>query len=116
MNTNNELLTFEEISLRLREAGYALETMYWGDVDLDQLNNEFGLGPIRIVHVHVNSEYPDADVGDGQGCMTVWYFEAHDIYIAFKGWYSSWDDTLIDSIEQVEPYEVTITKYKTIKQ
>ena len=52
--------------------------------------------------------------GHGEDYWTVYHFIDHDVYIQFDGWYASHAGTEFDSMFEVKPEEVTVTRYTQI--
>jgi hypothetical protein len=53
--------------------------------------------------------------GQGEDYETVWYFPNPNIYISFYGWYASHSGSEYEGMQLVEPKQVTVTQYHTVK-
>lgn len=99
-------MNFEEIKKKIEEL--EIDESLFGhnalsDTDID-LNEVFG----KITRV----EKIGGHEGGGEDCSVVWFFEDHNVYIQWDGWYSSgngstWEETGFE----VKPIKQLITSY-----
>jgi len=100
-----EKLTGKQILEKLSEAKISYEAIAYMDYDSEEL----GLGPVEEV---------DQYGGEGQGeeWYSVQYFKDHGVYIQIDGYYQSHYGCDFDNAPyEVEPKEVTVTKYVSKK-
>lgn len=75
-------------------------------------NSDFeSLGNFELVkekNKYIQNGYDTTD------CYVIYYFSYHDIYIKFKGSYSSYSGTYFRDMVEVKPKQVNTTKFKEI--
>lgn len=73
--------------------------------------SKYGLGVIKIVEENGGYE------GGGDDATRVFHFVDHEVFLRINGSYSSYEGTeWDDNFEIVEPKEVLVTQYHTIKK
>ena len=68
------------------------------------------LGKIKLVHEEGGNE------GEGEDMSKVFYFEEHDVYLRMDGFYSSFGGSEWYELYHVEPKEVMVIQYESVKK
>jgi len=95
----NVYSSIEEINKSIEKYGYEYS---------QEFKDEFAkLGKIEMIE-HFGGE------GKGDDYYTVYYFEDHDIYISFDGWYASHHGSEYNDMSEVRPKKVETIKWKAV--
>lgn len=106
-------MQFSEIkTVLLDELGLSLNELHYLDNDYEDIVEK--LGKYKIIATNALPTLITEAPGDGGACTTIIHFIEHDIYIATRGWYSSWDSSLIDELIEVRPVEKVIVDYQPV--
>jgi hypothetical protein len=100
------------ISKTIKELGSAAEYM-WQDEGL--LPEDIEDKKIAELFEGQKDVYHYGGEGQGEDYNTVWHFPVPDIYIRFYGWYASHSGAEYEGMQLVEPKQVLVTQFHTVK-
>jgi len=97
----------QEVFDDINQIGYYFQYPTYGEEEIiKELTEKLG----EHENVHNDGFY------DGYDCQSVLYFKDHDVYIQADGFYTSYNGTEWDRINEVFPYQKTITCYSLKKE
>lgn len=107
---------FQKLDSTENESGYDRieEAFFSEDISYQYISGSLDEVEAKLIE---GMKMEDSYGGEGMGedYWVVWYFPNLGIWVKFSGWYQSYDGAEYEGIYLVEPREVTVTKYYTVK-
>jgi hypothetical protein len=103
---------YESIKKAITELGSPSEYMYqYSDLDVEDIEDK----KVAALFEGQKQVYHYGGEGQGEEYNTVWHFPVPDIYIRFYGWYASHSGAEYEGMQLVEPKQVLVTQFHTVK-